>query len=46
MSVEVQIHTAPQLQGLIKRIEDLGRRLVWKYFYIMLYDLENGHFTT
>ena len=46
MSVEVQVHIVPQFKGLISSIEDVGSPLVWQYFYLMLFLLENSHFTT
>ena len=46
MSVEVQVHTVPHFKGLISGIEDVGRALVWQYFCVMLFRLENSHFTT
>ena len=46
MSVEVHVRTVPNSKGHISGIDDVGRPLVWQHFYLMLFHLENSHFTT
>ena len=44
MSVKVQVHTVPRFKGLISCIEEVGRSLLWQYFYVQANFFETEHF--